>query len=86
LEGGIFEGIHVDGWRSWEGDAGNWDLAINDVEVRWIDPVPQTGTYSLSTPFKHDLTMTFDRVDSDTIAVLIKSGEREFTINVHSLE
>lgn len=86
LEGGLFEGVMVDGWGSWEGDSGEWDLAIDEVELRWIDPVPQSGTFDLATPFGKDVTMTFERVDETTIAVVVSSGQQEHTIEVTSLE
>lgn len=85
LEGGIFEGIAVDGARSWHGDAGTWDLAINDVEMRWVDACPQSGTYSLMTPWNKDLTLTFERKDSDTIVVTVSSGSESFDFDVTTL-
>jgi hypothetical protein len=85
LEGGLAEGIQIDGSRTWEGDSGRWDLAINSVQVRWVDPVPQSGTYSLATPFKKTVSMTFERLDEDTIEVTLKSGDKEFKIKVNSI-
>lgn len=82
LEGGLIEGIEVNGSRSWEGKSGTWDLAINDVQMRWVDPVPQAGTYSLGTPFNKTLTLTFSRLDEDTIEVAITNGNNEHKINV----
>lgn len=86
LEGGLWSGLMVDGYGSWDGDSGEWDLAIDEVEFRWVDPVPQSGTFNLSTPFGKDLTMTFERVDEATIAVIISSGDQEFTIEVRSVD
>ena len=40
LAGGLGEGIKVDGSRSWKSSRGQWDLGIDGVEMRWIDPVP----------------------------------------------
>jgi hypothetical protein len=82
LEGGLVEGFQVDGSRSWEGAGGQWDLQIEGVQFRWIDPVPQAGTYSLVSPKDKTITMTFSRVDDDTIDVTLKSGEKTFLFTV----
>jgi hypothetical protein len=84
LSGGLVEGIRVDGQRYWEGASGRWDLDIDNVEMRWVDPVPQSGTYSLDTPFGKSATLTFSRVDADTIAVTFATGRVDFTFNVTS--
>jgi hypothetical protein len=84
LDGGLLEGIRVDGMRSWTGQAGRWDLAIDGVELRWVDPVPQAGSYTLATPFEKSMTLSFDRVDEDTIRVTVESGARSFEFNVTS--
>lgn len=85
LAGGLAEGIRVDGIRSWSGSRGDWDLAISGVEMRWQDPVPQAGSYSLSTPFDKNVTLSFERVDGDTIGVTVAGPEREFTFTVSKL-
>jgi len=85
LEGGLIEGIRVDGSRSWKTSRGTWDLAIDGVEMRWVDPVPQAGTYTLATPFGKDVSMSFERQDTDTIRVTIASGSKEFAFDVTSL-
>ncbi|MBW2456381.1 MAG: hypothetical protein JRI68_17810, partial [Deltaproteobacteria bacterium] len=86
LPGGITEGIEINGNRNWEGKAGQWDLGIDGVEVRWIDPVPQAGTYELITPFDgKDLTLTFERVDDDTIQVTVSSGDYSYAFLVSKL-
>lgn len=82
LAGGISEGIQIDGSRSWTGQRGTWDLAIDGVQMRWVDPVPQAGTYSLSTPYDKSVTMTFARVDTDTIKVTVAGPKHEFSFNV----
>jgi hypothetical protein len=54
------------------------------MEIRWSDPVPQAGTYVLSTPFNGKvLTMSFARVDQDTIAVTVTTGRITFHFNVN---
>jgi len=82
LEGGLVEGFQVDGSRSWTGQAGTWDLAIEGVQFRWVDPLPQAGTYRLATPKDKSLTMTFDRVDENTIKVTLKAGTKSWNFDV----
>lgn len=82
LEGGIAEGIRVDGSRTWEGQSGRWDTAIKDIEMRWVDPIPQAGSYVLSTPFDKSATLAFERYDEDTIRVTVSSGRRSFSFLV----
>jgi hypothetical protein len=85
LEGGLVEGIQVDGSRSWTSSRGTWDLAIDGVQMRWIDPVPQSGSYSLHTPKDKTLSMAFTRVDEDTIQVKVSNGSKSFSFNVSKL-
>jgi len=85
LAGGWLEGIQVDGVRAWDGEAGHWDLDVDGVQMRWIDPVPQAGTYTLDTPFDKSADLQFERVDGDTIRVTISSGNREFSFLVSKL-
>jgi hypothetical protein len=82
LSGGVVEGIQVDGERTWEGDNGRWDLAIDGVQMRWTDPVPQSGRYTLATPFDKSLSMAFARIDDDTIRVKVSGPRREFSFDV----
>ena len=85
LAGGVAEGIQVDGSRSWTGQNGKWDLAIEGVQMRWVDPVPQAGTYRLASPKGRSLSLSFTRIDADTIEVKIASDAREFKFNVNAL-
>lgn len=82
LAAGIAVGFQVDGTRSWTGQHGTWDLAIDGVQMQWTDPVPQAGTYSLSTPYNKTVTMTFARVDADTIKVTVAGPKHDFSFNV----
>ena len=82
LDGGIAEGIQVDGSRAWDGERGHWDLAIDGVQMRWTDPVPQAGSYTLTTPFEKTVSMAFARVDDDTIKVTVTGPKHEFSFNV----
>ncbi|MBI5482552.1 MAG: hypothetical protein HY906_27095 [Deltaproteobacteria bacterium] len=82
LPGGILEGISVDGTCSWTGAAGTWGLDIDGVEARWVDPVPQAGAYVLTTPSLKTLTLSFARVDADTIRVTVSGGARDYQFDV----
>lgn len=86
LDGGLAEGISVTGTRSWTGARGRWDLVIDDVEMRWADPVPQSGSYTLVTPKEKTIELGFERVDADTIAVTLTGPNgRAYTIDVNEL-
>jgi hypothetical protein len=85
LPGGILEGFQVDGERSWEGERGEWELGIDGVQMRWRDPVPQAGSYTLITPNDKTVTLSFNRIDEDTIEVTLENGKRNFSFNVNSL-
>jgi hypothetical protein len=82
LSGGVAEGIAVEGSRSWRGERGRWDLSIEGVQMRWDDPVPQAGTYTLVTPSDKTLSLSFERVDGDTIAVTVAGPKRSFSFDV----
>lgn len=85
LDAGLSEGIRVDGERNWEGAKGRWNLAIDGVELRWTDPVPQAGSYTLTTPFDKTVSMLFERVDAGTIKVTVAGPRRDFSFNVSKL-
>lgn len=85
LAGGITEGIQVDGSRTWTGSKGKWDLTIEGVQMRWVDPVPQAGTYRLASPQGRSLQLSFTRIDADTIEVKLKNDTKEFKFNVNSV-
>lgn len=80
--GGIGDGIRVDGERQWTGPAGSWDLDIDGVEFRPVDPVPQAGSYTLTTPADKVVSLSFERVDEDTIAVTMTGPRRERVFHV----
>jgi hypothetical protein len=84
LAGGVTEGIRVEGTRSWTGKSGRWDLAIDGVEMRWQDPIPQAGSYSLTTPAEKSCSLSFSRVDDDTIRVMVEGTKRSFSFDVTS--
>jgi hypothetical protein len=85
LGGDLSKGIEVDGTRSWTGKQGRWDLAIDGVEWQWADPVPQAGRYTLATPFDKSVSLSFSRVDADTIAVTVAGERGSYSFNVTSL-
>ncbi len=82
LPGDPAQGISIDGSRSWQGERGSWDLAIEGVELRFTDPVPQAGSYTLVTPFGKSVSMSFRRVDGDTIGVTVACPRRELSFTV----
>lgn len=82
LDGDLSPGFAVAGEALWQGESGRWDLSIVDVEMRWVDPVPQNGKYILNTPFDETLTLEFHRADPGTIDVVVKSGRRQFEFEV----
>ncbi|HEY8077722.1 MAG TPA: hypothetical protein VIF62_26530 [Labilithrix sp.] len=81
-DGGLANGIQVDGSRTWQGASGKWDLSIQGVQMRWEDPVPQAGKYVLATPKNRSITLAFSRVDDATIQVELSSGDKSFTFDV----
>jgi hypothetical protein len=85
LDGGLIEGFSVDGKRAWKGESGDWDLDIDNVEMRWVDPVPQAGKYTLDTPFDKQLTLEFERVSATSIQVTVAGPRREFGFKVLTL-
>jgi hypothetical protein len=85
LEDGIFAGFSVDGTRAWHGDGGAWSLDIEDVSMRWVDPVPESGMYTLETPFDKTVTARFLRRDATTIDVEIRGSGRAFDFEVRTL-
>jgi len=83
LPAGIATGIGIQGGRAWASDLGEWTLDIDNVELRWIDPVPQAGSYSLATPFNgKSASLSFERRDEDTIKVTITSGRISYSFYV----
>ena len=84
LEDGIAVGMRVDGMRSWDGKVGHFDLDIDGVEMRWLDPVPQAGAYILTTPQDKALSLTFARTAADSIKVSARCDTREFSFVVMS--
>lgn len=85
LDEGILSGFAVNGEREWTGKSGTWNLAIEGVEMRWIDPVPQDGRYELGTPFDKSVSAEFTRVSATAIQVTIAGPRRSFDFTVLTL-
>jgi hypothetical protein len=75
-------GIHIDGTRDWQRERGRVHVDIEGVEVRRGDSVPQDGSFVITRPDGGELTMTFARVDDDTIRVTVSGGEHERSFEV----
>ncbi len=84
LNGDVTTGIVVNGTRSWVSSTGTWDLTIDNVQMRWVDPLPQAGTYTLLSPKSRTLTLGFARADADTITVTLSGANRTFSFDVNS--
>ncbi|MCB9779755.1 MAG: hypothetical protein H6742_14415 [Alphaproteobacteria bacterium] len=82
---GLKGGIRIEGSREWEGPAGLWTLDIAGVEARPQDPVPQAGVYTLLTPNDKTATLTFRRIDDDTIEVVLAGGRQDHVWHVTAL-
>lgn len=82
--GGVGEGIVVDGVRDWSGPRGDFHLDIEGVQMRGVDPVPQDGSYALTRPDGDVISMTFERIDDDTIEIVVSGGRRDRTFRVTS--
>ncbi|MFZ5475600.1 MAG: hypothetical protein ACOZNI_02395 [Myxococcota bacterium] len=83
-EQGLAGGIRIDGERAWEGESGAWDLAIDGVQVRPQDPCPEAGVYTLTTPADKVATLTFERVDEDTIRATLTGTRRDLAWEITS--
>jgi hypothetical protein len=81
---GLSAGIAIEGNRTWRAEGRRWDLALRDVEVRLQDPVPQAGTYTLTTPTGAVLTVEFVRRDASSIHVEVSDEERSFSFVVRT--
>jgi hypothetical protein len=82
LSTGIDDGIVVNGTRSWTGQSGKWQLAIDDVQWRWADPVPQSGSYTLVTPSNKNVTLAFARESGAAIDVTVSGPKSSFKFTV----
>jgi hypothetical protein len=79
--GGLATGFTETGTRSWDGKAGHWSLDIDHLDMRWIDPLPESGTLTLDTPFDKTVSAAFSRPNSTTIRVTLEGARGSITIN-----
>ncbi len=79
---GILGGIRIDGNRTWTGTSGKWNLAIIGVEVRLQDPVPQAGSYELTTPSDKNVTLSFARQSPSVIEVTLTGPRATYSLDV----
>lgn len=82
---GFSGGVKVDGSASWSVGSATWKLSIVGVEVRAVDAVPQSGTYTLTAPSGKSLSLSFSRLDTTTIRVTVTTGKLTFSFNVSQL-
>lgn len=75
-------GIEIEGERSWTGSLGSWEMQIENVEVRPVDPVPYAGRYSLVTPRDLPASMDFSRVDDTTIEMVFTGPKNQYTYRI----
>jgi hypothetical protein len=88
LDGTTFfdSGITLDGDRQWTGDDGaEWTLDMTGVEARWIDPAPQAGVLTVTAPNEKQLTITFSRVDDNTIRADLEGTRRPIAFDITAL-
>lgn len=71
-DAGLAGGLGIDGVRDWTSETGDWHLDIDGVELLFTDPVPYTGKYVATNPAGQQLTMSFERLDADTIVVYLE--------------
>jgi hypothetical protein len=68
--GGPGSGVKMSGERTWTVDgAATWTQDIDGLEMRAIDPAPQAGSVVWTSPAGRTLTLTFTRIDDDTIEI-----------------
>ncbi len=87
LEGGWFfdGGITLDGDRQWTVDGDAWDLVFTGVEARWIDPAPQAGTFTVTSPAGKKLDLVFSRVDDVTIRADLEGARTPLAFEITAL-
>jgi hypothetical protein len=78
-------GFAVEGEREWRGPSGHWQLDMAGVEMRWGDPVPQAGRFTLDPPYPESLSATFTRSSETAIRVTITGKRRAFDFDVNTV-
>jgi len=79
-------GVQLDGERDWHNVVGDRHLAIDGIQMRGMDPIPQAGMYTLTTFDDRTITMRFERVDADTIRVFVTEDGYLKVIDVTSTQ
>lgn len=74
--------VSIEGSRQWTSSRGDWDMLIEGVEARSIDPVPEQGSYTVLNPEGREIGLSFSRVDEDTIEVTVTGGRRDIVFRV----
>jgi hypothetical protein len=74
--GGPTQTLRIDGESDWQRGDDAWHMAMDQVEFRLIDPVPQAGSVTLINPADKEATLTFVRLDENTIEVQMSGGRR----------
>lgn len=83
-DAGFLGGFTVEGTRDWTSDGDDWSLDMTDLELRLQDPAPQAGSLAVTDPRGRVLSVSYSRVDEDTIeAVLsgVRGGDRVYHIH-----
>ena len=80
-EGGLAAGFTETGTRSWDGKRGHWSLEIDHLDMRWVDPLPESGSLTLDTPFDKTVSASFARTNATTIRVTLEGPRGSITIN-----
>ncbi|MCA9562878.1 MAG: hypothetical protein KC561_05275 [Myxococcales bacterium] len=75
-------GILINGSRNWTSENTEWSMAIQGVEVRAQDPVPQAGTYTLTIPDGRTLSLIFERQTDDIIRVTLTGTRQDWVFDV----
>ncbi|MEZ4239524.1 MAG: hypothetical protein R3F59_25875 [Myxococcota bacterium] len=77
-------GFTLDGTRDWTTDRGEWSLDMDGLEQMLLDPAPQAGVAVVTAPSGKTLTITYGRVDDDTVSATlsgVRGGPREYHIS-----
>jgi hypothetical protein len=85
LDGSLAVGFTENGLHRWSGESGDWELTIDGAELRWIDPAPQAGLYTLDTPFDKTITLEYERVSSTKIVATVEGGGDRYTFDIATL-
>jgi hypothetical protein len=74
--------IRIDGEHQWHREGETWRLDVGEIELRLVDPVPQSGSYALTLPNGKHAELLFERIDEDTIQVTMTGGRRDHVFHV----